>query len=174
MNVDASNLTRLTTEREHAIDCSWSPDATKIAYAVVPWGLAGGHDLSRAEVYIMNADGSGKTKLTNTPEGSWGPGAGSWSSEWSPDGAKIAFTSNRGNRDGNFVIYPMDADGSDVTQVTNLPGHEQHPDWQPLTPKSRSLTVHPPDTGGSSLLLVASAPFFPGGSLLYAVVRRRM
>ncbi len=51
-------------------------------------------------------------------------------------------------------------------------------DWQPLRgdagPKSRSETVHPPDTGGPSLLLVAGALLFSGGVLLYAVVKRRM
>jgi hypothetical protein len=68
----------------------------------------------------------------------------------------------------------MDADGSDVTQVTNLPGYELYPDWQPLTPKSRSLAVHPPYTGGPSLLLVASALLISGGTLLYAGLRRSM
>ena len=38
----------------------------------------------------MNADGSGKTPLTNTPDVSEDEPA------WSPDGTKIAFTSYRG------------------------------------------------------------------------------
>jgi hypothetical protein len=42
------------------------------------------------------------------------------------------------------------------------------PDWQPL-PK-----IHPPDTGGPSLLLVASALLFFGGVQFYAVVKRKM
>jgi len=175
MNVDGSNLTRLTTERGNVTttDCSWSPDATKIAYAVVPYGLAGGSDLSDAEVYIMDADGSGKTKITNTPEGTTPFGAGSWDPEWSPDGAKIAFTSNRGSRakyDSYSDIYTMDADGSDVAQVTNLPGDEQYPDWQPLP----GTTVDQPDTGGPSLLLVAIALLFSSGVMFYARLKRRV
>jgi TolB protein len=175
MNVDGSNLTRLTTERGNvnATDCSWSPDATKIAYAVVPWGIAGGPDLFDAEVCLMNADGSGKTKLTNTPEGTTPFGAGSWDPEWSPDGAKIAFTSNRGSNsqyDSYSDIYTMDADGSDVARVTNLPGDEQHPDWQPLP----GTTVHQPDTGGPSLLLVAITLLFSAGVMFYAGVKRRV
>jgi hypothetical protein len=63
----------------------------------------------------------------------------------------------------------MDADGSDVTQVTNLPGDEQYPDWQPLP-----RTVNPPDTGGPSLFLVASVLLCSVGVLLYAGARRRM
>jgi hypothetical protein len=59
--------------------------------------------------------------------------------------------------------------------LESLPGvDESKPDWQPLTLKSRSETVHPPDTGGPSLLLVASALLFSVGRLLYAVVRSRM
>jgi Tol biopolymer transport system component len=48
---------------------------------------------------------------------------------WSPDGSKIAFASNRDG--GDLDIYVMDADGTDVTQVTDLPGHEHAPSWSP-------------------------------------------
>jgi Tol biopolymer transport system component len=34
---------------------------------------------------------------------------------WSPDGTRIAFTSER---DGDFMIYTMRADGTDVRQLT--------------------------------------------------------
>jgi hypothetical protein len=72
---------------------------------------------------------------------------------------------------GYFNIYTMDADGSDVAQVTRNSAQTSsyYPDWQPLP-----RTVHPPDTGGPSLLLVASALLFTVGVLLYAVVNRRM
>jgi hypothetical protein len=58
--------------------------------------------------------------------------------------------------------------------LTNNPASDRAFDWQPLTPKSRSVTVQPPDTGGPSLLLVASALLFFVGVLLSAVVRRWM
>jgi hypothetical protein len=64
--------------------------------------------------------------------------------------------------------------GSDIAQVTNARVDVDRPDWQPLTPKSRSLKVHPPDTGGPSLLLVASALLFSGGVMFYAVVKPKM
>jgi hypothetical protein len=72
-------------------------------------------------------------------------------------------------------IYTMDADGSDVVQVTKTPSIDDSlPDWQPLTPKSRSMTVDQPDTGGSSLLLVASTLLFSGGLMFYVAVKRSL
>ena len=61
------------------------------------------------EIYAMNADGSGVTRLTNNSSYDRIP-------SWSPDGRRIAFTSNRS---GNSEIYAMNADGSGVTRLTN-------------------------------------------------------
>ena len=63
----------------------------------------------------------------------------------------------------------MDADGTDVAQITNSPGNKYSLDWQPLP----GTAVDQPDTGGPSLLLVASALLFSMGCLLYAMVRPR-
>jgi len=52
------------------------------------------------EIYIMNADGSGQTRLTDNPAYDAAP-------VWSPDGQRIAFYSTR---DGNSEIYVMNAD----------------------------------------------------------------
>lgn len=58
------------------------------------------------EIYVLTSDRL--RKLTDT----------TWSSEfpkWSPDGKRIAFSANPG---GRFQIFVMNADGSDVRQVT--------------------------------------------------------
>jgi Tol biopolymer transport system component len=143
MDSDGSDPTPLV-ETYFGDECEWSPDGTKIAFYFSP----------SHEVYLVNVDGSGRVALRGNKALDGQP-------DWSPDGKKIAFASDR---DGDLDIYTMDADGSDVAQVTNLPGDEQFPDWQPLTPKSRTDTVHPPDTGGLPLLLVATPYFSPGGS----------
>ena len=57
---------------------------------------------SRGEIYVMNSDGSGVTRLTNDSAWDGMP-------SWSPDGARIAFVSYR---DGNGEIYVMNTDGS--------------------------------------------------------------
>ncbi|MDT7947456.1 MAG: hypothetical protein RQ897_03795 [Thermoflexus sp.] len=73
------------------------------------------------EIYVMNADGSGQTNLTNNPAEGWRPA-------WSPDGRHIAFTSYR---DGNGEIYVMNADGSGQTNLTNNPAEDGIPAWSP-------------------------------------------
>ena len=47
---------------------------------------------------------------------------------WSPDGSKLAFTSNR---DGNAEIYVMNRDGSGVQRLTNHPSIDVTPTWSP-------------------------------------------
>jgi len=66
------------------------------------------------EIYVMNADGSGETNLSN------GPGDDSFGG-WSPDGSRIAFTSDR---DGNWEIYVVNTDGSGLTNLSKDPGDD--------------------------------------------------
>jgi len=73
------------------------------------------------KVYVMDADGSGQTRLTDN-DGGWG-----WPT-WSPDGAKIAFMTDR---DGNWEIYVMNADRSGQTNITNHPASDRDPSWGP-------------------------------------------
>jgi len=47
---------------------------------------------------------------------------------WSPDGMKVAFTSNR---DGMNEIYVMDSNGSNVKRLTNNMGEDANPSWSP-------------------------------------------
>jgi Tol biopolymer transport system component len=96
----------------------WSPDGKKIAYT-----QSGSIEESTTDIWVMNADGTGKTNITKTPD-AWEQGPA-----FSPDGTKIAFS---GHRDGNYDIWKMGADGSDPTRLTDSPGAEYDPDWRPL------------------------------------------
>lgn len=69
----------------------------------------------------MNVDGSGITAISNSEGDDRDPA-------WSPDGTKIAFTSER---DGNNEIYIMNADGTEQLRVTNSPEDEHFPAWSP-------------------------------------------
>ncbi|HYE89080.1 MAG TPA: DPP IV N-terminal domain-containing protein, partial [Vicinamibacterales bacterium] len=48
--------------------------------------------------------------------------------KWSPDGRRISFVSSRG---GNFDLYVMDADGSNVSRITDHPANDFDPMWHP-------------------------------------------
>ena len=48
--------------------------------------------------------------------------------KWSPDGKRISFVSSRG---GNFDLYVMNADGTNVTRLTDHPAGDYDPIWMP-------------------------------------------
>lgn len=113
MNADGSGQTRWTTY-PGGLYPVWSPNRRQIAVYV--------NHYPNGEIYVMNADGSDATSLSN-PRGwiDYGP-------TWSPDGKRIAFTSNR---DGDDEIYVMNADGSGQTRLTYDPGSDRNAAWQP-------------------------------------------
>ena len=74
------------------------------------------------EIYVMDADGGNRENLSNHPVDDTDP-------DWSPNGTKIAFVTNRD--DGVFQVYVMDADGSNQIRLTYGPRDKRHPDWSP-------------------------------------------
>ena len=79
---------------------SYSPDGSQITY------MSRVHN--RWEVFLMNADGSGRTQLTRS-DPDLDPAPSNVAPAWSPDGKHIVFLSSR---DGPWRIYVMNADGS--------------------------------------------------------------
>lgn len=117
MDANGANVTQLTnTPGLLEVYPVYSPDMTRIAYAIRDPANS-----NLADIFVMNADGSGVTNLTNN---SWDD----FHAAWSPDGAKIAFTSNR---DGNQEIYTINPDGSDPTNLTNNLASDGFGNWSP-------------------------------------------
>ena len=73
------------------------------------------------EIYTMNANGTGQTRLTNNAAFDLDPA-------WSPDGTRIAF---RSTRSGNSDIYVMNADGSSPIRLTTDLASDLEPAWSP-------------------------------------------
>ncbi len=127
MNADGSGRTQLTSSTGRAMSPSWSPDGQQLAFSGGPTGAG------PENIYVMQADGSGVTALTQG-----GIGIGNSDPRWSPDGQRIAFDRvDVFNGDDPFgEVYVMDADGSNLTQIT-FPGSDatvfdrSHPAWSP-------------------------------------------
>jgi TolB protein len=88
---------------------SSDPSNTKIAFTL--------NEDNDSFICVMDPDGSNKKKLTKGV-----------SPCWSPDGQKIAFAAEK---NGNWDIYYMNADGTDITQLTTHPAEDVYPSWSP-------------------------------------------
>ena len=114
VNADGTGLVRVA-DPQFVTD--WSPDGRQLL-------LVNNSDGDN-EIYAMNLDGSGVTKLTDNNASDFaGRGRG-----WSPDGTRIVFTSDRG---GEQDVYVMNSDGTGVTQLTPTDGfNDTGPSWSP-------------------------------------------
>ncbi|MGH2537142.1 MAG: TolB family protein, partial [Candidatus Promineifilaceae bacterium] len=110
------------------------------------------------ELYVMNLDGTGQTRLTNEPH------QGAFTADWSPDGTQMVFSRVAGPND-QADLYLMYADGSDPVQLTDLPGGEFEPAWSPdgttiafVYMGDESPDVYTIQVDGSDLVQVTDAP----------------
>ena len=90
------------------------------------------------EIYVMDGDGSNQRRVTVNPARDESPA-------WSPDGAKIAFVSNRNNANKDHKqIWVIDADGKNPVRLTDGLVDVQ-PDWSPDGKKIAYVTALVPE-----------------------------
>jgi len=102
MNKSGGDIHDLTTDTLDERNPCWSPDGKKIAYCVYEKNR-------KSSIYVMNADGSGSARLTNSSSSDILP-------SWSNDGKNIFFSSNRKE---SMDIYIMDANGGEAKHLTS-------------------------------------------------------
>src|SRR5437016_5487566 len=105
-SAERSNLAQLSkvtppTDTASANDPAFSPDGSRIAFVTQRDG--------NPEIYVMNADGTGVTRVTNDPQGDGRPA-------FAPDGQSIVFHSSRPA--GKQEIWAVNLDGTGLTQLT--------------------------------------------------------
>lgn len=160
MDTDGSNLAQITTDFGEAVFADISPDGSRIAFssmdtdtwliyltdadgsnleqftdfssAVSDWSPDGNglifnsdHDdepVDTPDIWAMNLDGTGLVELLDEPP------TADFNPQWSPDGSQVLFVSDR---TGNFDLFVMDADGSNIVQLTDDPGRDFEARWSP-------------------------------------------
>src|SRR5206468_12283382 len=115
-------------------------------------------------IWVMDADGSNQTKLTNTRAAEEDPA-------WSPDGERIVFW--RATTSHNADLWIMDADGSNKHRLTFSPAAGIAPSWSSndviaftsFRPGDGDVhTVHPGGTGLTRVTDQAAPDMYPGWS----------
>lgn len=152
LNADGSGRKQLTNLKATAYYASVSPDGNTVYFS--------SRDSGNFEIYSVDSEGNNLQKLTDdigslyapemSPNGEWilftNNGSGLWlmkpngknphaltnkddiDPSWSPDGSMISFASSRS---GARQLFVMNADGSDIRQVTNLNNMGGRNTWSP-------------------------------------------
>ena len=126
---DGSNVTRLTYNMDNEAGRSWSPDGKQLVFSSVVDSVA--------QLFIINADGSGQSQITNSignpnplsPGGFFPVFRGEVTPTWSPDGSRISFASDRNL---NYEIYTVKTDGTAPIRITNSNTTNLSTGWQPI------------------------------------------
>jgi hypothetical protein len=147
-----------------------SPDRTKVVFSSYVNG--------KGQIYVVNADATVKTgppgaiqlnepymDTTWTKIRSHGLVSFEFKAEgvnlsnndfcehspvWSPDGAQLAFVSDR---DGDWEIYVMTADGGGLRRITHSPGIDRAPAW---SPKGNQIAYESNRNGDFDIYLIDS------------------
>lgn len=164
MNADGSgrqSLTgNLTRDSDGSIEVgsmekspAFSPDGKKIAF------VSDAGEASEPSIWVMNADGSGQTRITSPTLGQ------DFNPDWSPDGTKIVF-SRITSSTMESELYVMNADGSNLHKVPNTRngGSDIKPSW---SPDGKRIVYHSFQGGTTAQLYTIS----PDGSGLKSLNR---
>jgi Tol biopolymer transport system component len=141
-------------------------------------------DIERGGIFVMRPDGSGVRQLTSfqTLNYDFAPHGLNLPDDhpaFSPDGTKIAFTSNREDPN-NWDIYTMDVNGTNLTRLTATIGLDTEPVFSPdgthiafVSERSGNLDIWVMEVNGSNPVQITTnslediePAYSPDGSLI--------
>ena len=121
---------------------SWRSDCAEIAY------------VQNAGVSVMKRDGEHLRDLYRyEPGGSVAASGANWTA-WSPDGTRLALAvENIGSGDGYWArhIWVIEADGSNMVQLTSGPDWDNSPSW---SPDGNQIVFYRSYEGGSQIVII--------------------
>jgi TolB protein len=122
-------LTRAAPLRSNAYGSAnprWSPDGNRIAFVSTAPGS--GESQDDLEIYVMEADGTRKRRLTDNRVADWDP-------EWSPDGRQIVFVRagswNRRHAESSLNLVNAEGSGERLLRREENGIVLIHPAWSP-------------------------------------------
>ena len=185
MSADGTGATNVTQHPDQDNFPVWSPAGTHIAFqtdrdstgmlmSAEPKLTLSGYNV---EIYVMNADGSGQTNVSNDEGWDGYP-------TWSADGKRIAFETDRdsfelvvldlGITDYGYEIYAVDIDGDNLTNLTNNPEDDMLPVWSPdgatiafVSVRDGNIEVYAMNADGSGQVRITTnnaLDWYPGWS----------
>jgi TolB protein len=113
MNIDGTDVLRLTTGEGDAVNPAWSPDGQHIAFA---WTR--GFEPGNFNIFTMDVANREVVQLTHGQGRNENP-------TWAPDGVHLVFSAKRGR---TSQLYTMLANGEAVQQLTTQ-GNNEKPVW---------------------------------------------
>ena len=122
VDVDTLVATKLTPDSLRTGPPDYSPDGTNIAFEDNFYACKTGRSDCGADSFVMNADGSSITQLTEQFGNNYDP-------TWSPEEDKIVFTRSKGAQFKQQQIYMMNPDGTGITRITHTNDESFGPDW---------------------------------------------
>jgi Tol biopolymer transport system component len=119
------NLLRRTNNTAFDTEPAYSPNGNKIAFASDRNATT--NNPNNWDIFVVNSTGpanAGLTQITNNSARDRDP-------NWSPDGSRIVFSSNRGG--GNEQIWEVGSTGPEVNpdQITDAPADHRRPAYAP-------------------------------------------
>jgi Tol biopolymer transport system component len=127
MNPDGSNLRRITNHPETTdTRPAWSLDGETFLFTTERNLML---ETGEIDFYLMDVNGDNQRPL--------GDEIFTGAPVYSPDGSQVAYMSNE---EGDWNIYVMDSDGSNVRRLTASDADEMFPVWRP-TPLADELSA---------------------------------